>query len=253
MKRIVVLSDLQIPYHNRKATDNVLEFVKDYRPDELACVGDEVDYIEPAHWSKGSAAEYAPTLQRTVDLTRKVMGDFREAVGIDRPFHVMRSNHGDRLEKYINRYAPALRSLKALKNEALLGYDELEITYHRRLYDIAPGWVLAHGDEGSMSRYAGGTAINLAKKIGKSVVCGHTHRAGIVPHSTGYNGRVKTLYGFEVGNLMAMSGAAYLKTGAADWQPAIGILHVDGQRVTPELVFISSAGSFSVNGKRYGT
>lgn len=253
MKEIIVLSDMQIPYHHRKAVVNVMEFVADFQPDEIACVGDEIDHIETSHWSKGSAAEYEPTLQRTIDRTIEVMSGFRKALGIEKPMHVMRSNHGDRLEKYVGRYAPALRTLKALRTEELLSYDRLEITYHRKLYDIAPGWLLAHGDEGTLSRYAGGTAIALARRTGRSVVCGHTHRAGIIPHSVGYNGRVSTLYGMEVGHLMSLSGAGYLKTGAADWQSAFGILHItDRGTVIPELVPIKANGSFEWGGELYG-
>ena len=52
MKRIVVLSDMQIPLHNKPAINAVIKFVKDYQPDELFCVGDEADCLAPARWSK---------------------------------------------------------------------------------------------------------------------------------------------------------------------------------------------------------
>jgi predicted phosphodiesterase len=54
------------------------------------------------------------------------------------------------------------------------------MTYHKTAYEI-PGtnWVMAHGDEGNISQHAGITALNLAKKWGKSVLCGHTHRLGM--------------------------------------------------------------------------
>jgi len=41
MKRIVVLSDMQIPYNDKRATRAVMNVVADYEPDELFCVGDE--------------------------------------------------------------------------------------------------------------------------------------------------------------------------------------------------------------------
>lgn len=251
MEKIVILSDMQIPSHDKRAVQNVLDFVVDYQPDILACVGDEIDHIETARWSKGSATEYGATLQKNVRLTREIMGRFRAAVP-GKPFHVMRSNHGDRLEKYVARYAPALKILDALKTETLLGYDDLDITYHRRPYELAPGWLLAHGDEGSLSRYAGGTAIHLARRFGRSVVCGHSHRAGIISESSGYNSRLQTIVGLEIGHLMDVPAAAYLSAGYANWQQAIGILRVEGRVVTPELVHIQRNGSFIVDGRRYG-
>jgi hypothetical protein len=53
------------------------------------------------------------------------------------------------------------------------------------------------------------------------VCIGHTHRAGIVPHTEAYGGKVtRTVYGMEVGCLMDMGKAGYLKSGGANWQLA---------------------------------
>ena len=64
MKRVVVLSDIQAPYHDARLVTNIQRFVKDYKPDELYCVGDEADAPEPSRWTKGRAGEYAGTLQK---------------------------------------------------------------------------------------------------------------------------------------------------------------------------------------------
>lgn len=251
MKRIVVLSDMQIPYHDKKAVDAVLEFVEDYQPDELFCVGDEADSPEPSRWNKGRAEEYAGTLQKGLDKTSEIMVAFKEAIG-DRPFHVMRSNHGDRIQHYISKYAPALASLRELEYSKLLGYRENEITYHDKIYTFAPGWIMAHGDEGNLVRTAGGTAMALARKTGSSVVCGHTHRLGIQHEHTGYNGKIQNrLYGIEVGHLMDLSKASYLNTGSANWQQGIAILYIDKGKVVPSVVPITGT-SFVVEGQKYG-
>jgi hypothetical protein len=249
MKRIVVLSDMQIPLHDKTAIKNVIKFVKDYEPDELFCVGDEADCLAPARWSKGYAAEHS-NLQRDLDETTRIMGEFREALG-DYPFHLMRSNHGDRIQRYIERDAPALATLRDLKYEKLLGYRDLDITYHNKLWEFAPGWVMGHGDEGPTSRYSGGTAMSLAKKIGMSVVCGHTHKLGYLHENKSFNGRyISSLYGFEVGNMMDLKQATYLKGGSANWQTAFGLLYINKGKVTPVPVPIQN-NSFVVEGKVY--
>ena len=249
MKRIVVLSDMQIPLHDKRAIKAVVKFVKDYQPDELFCVGDEADCLAPARWSKGYAAEHS-NLQRDLDETTRIMGEFRKALG-DYPFHLMRSNHGDRIQRYIERDAPALATLRDLKYEKLLGYRDLEITYHNKLWEFAPGWVMGHGDEGPTSRYSGGTAMTLAKKIGMSVVCGHTHKLGYLHDNKSFNGRyVSNLYGFEVGNLMDLKQATYLKGGSANWQTSFGLLYIHKGKVTPVPVPIQN-NSFVVEGKVY--
>ena len=249
VKRVVVLSDLQVPLHDREAIKKVVKFVKDYEPDELFCVGDEADCLAPARWSKGYAAEHS-NLQRDLDETTKIMGQFKGALG-DKPFHLMRSNHGDRIQRYVEKYAPAFSTLRDLKYEKLLGYRELDITYHNKLWNFAPGWIMGHGDEGTSSRYAGGTALALAKKTGMSVVCGHTHKQGLLHHHTAYNSKVTSqLFGFEVGNLMDLKQATYLKGGSSNWQSGFGLLYIDRGKVTPVPVPVIG-NSFTVEGETY--
>lgn len=245
----VVLPDMQVPYQDKKLVEALQYFVKDYQPDQLAHVGDHLDAPEPSRWNKGMAGEYATTLQKSVDESVKILADFKHALG-DKPFHFKMGNHDERVETYVSRYAPALTSLADLKMENLLKLDHLGIQCHRHVYDIAPGWVLAHGHEGSLNRVAGSTAMSLARKMGKSVVCGHTHRAGIQHETTGYNGRTQSIYGMEVGHAMSLKDAGYLKYGGANWHQAFGILRTNGRHTTPELVMIQGR-SFTVDGKRY--
>jgi len=107
------------------------------------------------------------------------------------------------------------------------------------------------GDEGRTNRTAGGTALTLAKQIGSSVVCGHTHKAGIQHEHTGYNGSIRNrLYGVEVGHLMDIKQAAYLGSTGANWQQAFVILYARRGNVTPVVVPINGR-SFTVEGKVY--
>ena len=252
IKTVVVIPDMQIPYHDLTAINNLIEFVSDFDPDHLVNVGDDVDSPETARWNKGYATEYAGTLQEGFDQARMIHAAFRDAIG-DKPYFVSRSNHGDRTAAYIKRYAPALSGLRSLDLAALVGYKELGIHYKTEPFLVAPDWVCAHGDEGSLSPIAGRTAGLLAAKWGVSVVCGHSHRAGIQPTSYGFGGVVhRTVYGMEVGHMMSMKAAHYLKGGHGNWQQAFGILYVHGVRVTPVLIPIHSDGSFVVEGVQYG-
>ena len=235
-KRIVVLSDLQIPFQDNQAVKATLSFIKDYKPDELWCVGDELDAPEPSRWNKGMAGEYAPTLQDSIDQTYNIMADFRDALGRNKPFIIQRSNHTDRIQTYIRKYAPAFGSLESLKIEELLGYSSLGIQYLHRFKELLPGWVMAHGDEGRSVQVPGSTAMSLAKKLGKSVVCGHTHKLGLQHETTGLYGKNRTVYGLEVGHLMDMRQASYLTSGIANWQQGIGILVEKNRKVTPYTV-----------------
>jgi hypothetical protein len=100
-----------------------------------------------------------------------------------------------------------------------------------------------------LSRIAGNTALNAAKKFNTSVVMGHTHRQGICSQTYGFDGEVKKLVtGVEVGHLMDQRRAAYLKGGTGNWQLGFALLTIDGQHVHPELVPIHR-GRFTVDGR----
>ena len=250
---IVAISDIQAPSHDVKLVKNVIKFVGQFDPDMLICVGDEADSPEPARWNKGKAEEFGGTLQKGLDIVHAIMSGFRDAIG-DKPFLLQRSNHGDRIEMYVDKYAPALNSLRDIKYESLLNYDKLNITYSNKdLTKIAPGWMMAHGDEGGSSRIAGGVAMGIARRTGHSIIAGHTHKLGIQHENTAVNGKmVRTLFGFEVGHMMDLKAASeqYLKTGGANWQQGFGILRVHKGHVFPIPVPVIGR-KFTVDGQVY--
>ena len=250
MQRIVIISDMQIPYHSKRHLDSLLRYVDAVKPD-LACVGDEVDVPQASRWTKGTAKEFEGTLQKDLNSAKDILGQFRDAQGHDKSFWLQRSNHTQRLEDYIRKYAPAFSVIDALKIEKLLDLEKLGITYNRHLSEIAPNVLLAHGDEGRMFKDAGRTALDLAKRTGKNVVCGHSHRQGLVSESHGFGGKQNVLWGMEVGNLMNLksSGAGYLKEKIANWQTGFGLLSVIDGIVKAETIPMDSKGRFIADGE----
>jgi len=245
MERIVIVSDLQIPYHDPRAVNNLIDFIKRYKPDRVVSIGDEIDLPQVSKWEKGRMGEYAGTIGKDRDATVKILEQLRVT-------DVIRSNHTDRLFNYIASYAPGLYGIPELQLENFLRLPELGITYWRKPMPIAPNWVAVHGDHGRISQVAGQTALKQALQHGKSLVCGHTHRLGlssVTEASGGIVGRIVT--GLEVGNLMDFKKAHYTH-GSANWQQGFGLLYVDGRNVTPVAVPVAKDGSFIVEGKRYG-
>lgn len=246
MKVIVCVSDLQVPYHDKRAVANVTAFIKAFKPDTVVSVGDEMDFQTISRWAHGTPLEYEHTIARDRDTTVQVLSDLKVQ-------HVIRSNHTDRLFNTVMLRAPGLISLPELELSNFLHFPELGITYHNKPYQLAPHWLLMHGDEGSISQNGGQTALNLAKKTGMSVVCGHTHRMGLMHHSEAVAGvNTRTIWGMEVGNLMDARQAGYLKGGINNWQQGFGLLWVDGTNVKPELIPIRKDGTFTAVGKVWG-
>jgi hypothetical protein len=155
MKKILVISDIQADKHDPKLVKAVQTFCKDWQPDILACVGDELDATSISKWVSKTRGEYDGSLQLQIDSTHSIMRGFREAAPNAR-FVVQRSNHTTtRLQNYLNK-APAFHSLRSMHYPTLMRYDELDITVNYSPTPIAPGWVMVHGDEGGSSISAGG-------------------------------------------------------------------------------------------------
>lgn len=245
MKKIVIISDLQVPYHDPAKVAALSRFIKAYKPDDVVSVGDEIDFPTISRWTKGTYMEHERTIGKDRDITCSVLESLKVK-------NMVRSNHTDRLFNSVMTRLPGLSGAPELSLQNFLRLKDLGITYHPVGYAVAPGWTVLHGDEGNISQQAGTTALNLAKRIGKSVVCGHTHRAGLIPHTESFNGRlVRRIYGMEVGHLMDQKKALYLKAGYANWTPAFGILSVDGNNVYPQVVpFVGN--TFVVDGKVWG-
>ena len=245
MKKIVVISDLQVPYHDERAVRNVASFIRRFKPDQVITIGDEIDLPQISRWTEGTPGWFEQSLGSDRDATIEILWDLQVT-------DMIRSNHTDRLYNVIMKKIPAFLALPELKFEKFMKLDELGIKFHRKPLEFAPDWIAIHGDEGSVKPTPGLTALDAARKHGKSVVCGHTHRAGqsaFTEASGGVLGRV--LRGVEVGNLMQFSKAGYMK-GTGNWQQAFAVFYVDKKTVTNTIVHIEKDGSFVFEGKRYG-
>jgi hypothetical protein len=180
-----------------------------------------------------------------------LLKEFRSAIGRSKPFIMQRSNHTARIEKYVQKFSPAMAVLDCIKIENLLGYNdkELNITYNRSLKEFTKGWLLAHGDESRLFSMAGATALNLAVKTNKSVICSHTHRQGIMRQSYGFGGKQTTLTGVEVGHLCDIKKMSYLKENIANWSAGFAVVYEQDGVVKPELVSFNNDGSFIAEGE----
>lgn len=253
MKRVVVISDVQAPFEDKRALKNVIDFVGAYQPDEVIQIGDLVDYPTPSRWSAGTKTEFESGVIRDSEYTRRNFLEPLRAV-YNGPVGVMEGNHDERPRKYLASKAPALAAEDTFyRFESLLHFEEYDVVKLEPYYQFAPGWVAIHGHESpGLNNVPGATARLKAVKAGVSIVMGHTHRLAVSPHTTGHNGKLKTLYGFEVGHLMDVKKAGYLKNGPANWQKGFGLLYVGKYGATPHAIPVEDDGSFVVEGERFG-
>lgn len=240
-----------MPFDDRKLVRTFIDFVGEYQPDEVVHIGDLVDFPQPSRWNKDTRGEFEGSVYKDSEDTKRRFLEPLRAV-YDGPVGVHEGNHDERPRVYLEKYAPALTGTHAFDLDQLLDFDGFGVSLLPEFYNIAPGWVSTHGHRGGirLSQIAGSTAVNAAKRFGKSVVCGHTHRLALGHYTGGYGGKATTVYGMEVGNMMDMKKAQYLKGGTANWAQGFGLLTIDGQHVKPEVIPVV-AGKFSVDGQTW--
>lgn len=250
-ENILILPDTHYPDTDKRIWKTLLEIVRETQPDEIVHIGDLMDYAQPSRWTKGTRAEFEGSVYDESDrAVRDIIEPLREVY--DGPIKIHEGNHDLRPRVYMEKYAPALAKTDMFNFEKLLRFEEFGIERAPDFYDVAPGWITTHGHLGGirLTQIAGNTAINGAKKIGKSVVMGHTHRAGISHFTTGLEGKTSTLTGMEVGHVMDPKKVTYLKGATSNWQQGIGWLTIDGKHVSPQFLPVS-AGRITVNERTY--
>lgn len=203
MKKIVILSDLQVPFEDVHATQNIARFLTKFKADQVVTIGDEIDFQTISKWSEGTPLAYEQTL--AADRDRCV--DLLWELGVS---DCIRSNHTDRLYHTIMKKVPSFLSLPELRFEKFIKFDELGITFHKKPMQLAPSWVAVHGDHTPIKSQGGLSALEAARRTGTNIISGHTHRAGRTSFSEAIGGRLgRVLHGVEVGNLMDFTGCIH--------------------------------------------
>ncbi|WP_232110007.1 metallophosphoesterase [Streptomyces buecherae] len=253
-KRIVVISDTQIPYHSPRHLKALVRFIGEYQPDELYQIGDLNDYPTPSRWSQGTRTEYEQRVRRDSETTKRVfLSPIRRVY--EGPFGILEGNHDLRPRTYLSAQAPALAEYGPdFHFSKLLDFDGFGVDLIEPFHEVGPDTVLMHGHEiKGLSQESGKTALRHALKAGTNVVMGHTHRLGVMRTGIGYGGRRVVRWGFEVGHLMDPTHATYLGPGGvANWGAGFGILYVSSRHVAPCAVDIAPNGEFIVEGRVYG-
>ena len=237
-----------MPFQFDEAIVNLKKLVNTFKFDLVLNVGDELDLNTISKYSQGKAESFQQTLNADRDLCKDILYDLKTDV-------VSRSNHGDRLFSAVSQI-PGLMALPELQYEKFMGYEDLGIYFAKKPYEI-PGteFVLCHGDEGNLSRVGGSSALNIAKRWGKSCIAGHSHRMGYTCHSEAFNGRLqRVLVGIEVGHTCNISKMRYLAKGGyyANWQAGAVIMTIKRGNPSFEMIRFNTDGSFTALGKAFG-
>lgn len=253
MKTTLLISDVQWPYHDQLMLDKLVRVAEEMQPDQIVQIGDGIDLPQVSRWSVGTAGAYAPTLQQHISGYRDGFLSKMSSAAPNAKKRWLRGNHDERLEDFVNKYAPALSSLSALSMENLFDLENLGWTYEKGPIRIATNTFAIHGHEsGGYSATLNAWDAKFTKRYGSdsNYVFGHTHQGGIVTRAYGFGGKVKPRFTMNIGSVMDPVAATYVKDGAVSWVMSFGVLRDDGKRVYPELITAVDRG-FYFEGRKW--
>ncbi|UVD39732.1 metallophosphoesterase [Streptomyces phage RosePharie] len=248
----VILPDIQYPYHDSLALSKIIKVIEDIQPDRVFQIGDAIDFPQVSRWTKGTAGEYAPTLQKHIDGFKGVLTQLRDAA----PKAVitwLEGNHDLRIKDFVRSYAAPLTTLRALEVENLFGLDEVDVKYVKGPVRLGTNTYAVHGHESG--GYAGTPQSwenKFVKRYGSdaNVVFGHTHQPYLLSRAYGFNGKVKPRFTMNVGSIMDPTHAKYVKDGSVSWTMSFAVLRDNGKEVWPELVLMNNR-QFYYEGRKY--
>lgn len=208
---ILRMGDFHIPYQDDSAVEVALKFAEFLQP-KILVLDEMIDFYSVSKYNKDPDRKL--DMQSDIDDTVELLTRIRKAV--PRTEIVMvKSNHDERLRKYLYSKAEELSKLKCLQFENLLELDRFGISYEPDyLYRKV---LFKHGNV--VRKDSSYTAKAEFYKEGTSGVSGHTHRLGVYYKSL----RGGKYVWLEGGCLCDCEDVEYVE-GTANWQQGVAVV-----------------------------
>jgi predicted phosphodiesterase len=217
MKKVLIIPDTHIPYHDKRAFDTMLQAGKAFKPTDVIILGDFVDFYAVSSHNKDPkrALELKNEITETIKALELVKG-----LGATNNVFIA-GNHEDRLTRYLQQKAPELYDIINIPSVLELNRIGFKYVPYRQHYNI--GKLYATHDVGS----AGESAIKRAAEAFKrNIITGHTHRlASIVQSSVEGVSHMSASFGW-LGDKKEIDYLAAIKV-TKDWQLGFGIAYID--------------------------
>ena len=176
---VVVIGDVHVPLHDKKAVKLVRKVMKDIEPDYLFINGDFMDCAEVSSYTK-SRKDFS--FDDEVKVARKELEEWAKYA---KNTIFTYGNHEERIKKYIQKNAPALEGLTDANNneitslENLLGFKEKGIQFVDKNYTFVNDKLLISHLYKS-GQFGGYIAKNIGMRYNMDVIHGHSHTFGRV-------------------------------------------------------------------------
>ena len=265
--RIAVLPDIHVPAHDKLVMWAVRAFLKDYQPHILIFIGDVADVFALSRWAR--PPRVSADQQSELDETRRLVDQLMKISGCYHVFYIM-GNHEDRIFRFLTDPAGGAANIldfqtrePVLSFHGLMGYKPGDpVTF---IYDLGErsgygGGLIINGDMELHHGYIvrprpGASPLADADRTGRSIIHGHTHRAGMRARLTD-SGMIRAI---ELGHLVDPTHPylAYANL-LNNWHPAVGAGLIHGGKLHLEALPIKQINyngrpkyALAYNGKVY--
>lgn len=206
-KRILVISDIQAPFHHKDTLAFLKAVNKKYKPTRVVNIGDLSDSYCLTAWQKDPDAISAnQEIAKLLKFTKSFVKIFPKG-------DILTSNHDLRLER------AAVRA--GIPRHFIKGFHEwMGLPKSWKFHDelIIDDIMFTHGDE----QGAGGAhaALNRVKHYGRSCVSGHLHTQSCIEYLAT---REKLMFGMQVGCLIDREALAFAYAKKALRKPVLSV------------------------------
>lgn len=218
-RRIIVINDMQYPFHDQGLFEVTTQIAADAECDMAIWAGDVLDFPQLGSYVH-DPYRLDPADQDVENFHRDIWTPFYKATGIQNTDWVD-GNHEERYERYLLKNGPAFRKGMPSLREFLRLPDTVRYLPYRKAAGtwVNPDLMVHHG--WYARKHSSYTAKAQAEEMGgASVLTGHTHRCGVYMHSTP-RGVVKA---YEAGHMCDEGAVPKAKPGIQNWQKVAGTL-----------------------------
>ena len=189
--KVLILSDIHIPYHDEAAVTAAIAHGKKKKPDVIILNGDIGDFYGVSRHDKDPRRSLADEL----DAIRQFLFHLRKQFPNARILYKI-GNHEARMEMFLIKNAPVLLGVSDFELPVLLRFDEARIELVPSLTLIRLGSLpIYHGHELPQGM---SSPVNPARgiwmRVQESLICGHWHRTSEHTESTGLNKKLSSCW-----------------------------------------------------------
>lgn len=230
-KRVLLLSDIHIPYHSVDALTAALEFAEDENPDCILLNGDTLDFHGLSRFvkdpKKRSVAHELQAFQQFMDVLKRLFPSSKIIFKV--------GNHEERYQHFLWTRAAELTDVKEFDFQNIIKAraEGIEFVTDKRIINLN-GLNIIHGHEFSTGFFS---PVNVARglflRAKTSAIQGHNHQTSEHTESD-MNGKITTTW--SVGCLCELH-PAYSPINKWNWGFAIIDSAEDGFEVRNKRIF----------------